>query len=147
MRTLILWTIILSVIVSCKSKNEAFTYQTSIGSLTYKADLNYLNTTLKHYANLSDTGLYFSQQDSILELKVSELRNEFNNNKRISSQLQRDFFNHFEKVFNKSDFIDFKIFNELKSGRIEKLSDIDLLELYIKRGFVSILSDNKFFPF
>ncbi len=132
---------------SCESKKDDFTYQTSIGSLTYQADLNYLNTTLKQYANLSDTGLYFWKQDSILELKVLELKNEFNNSKSISSQLQSGFFDYFEKVFNKSDFIDFKIFNHLKSNPIKKLSDIDLLELYIKRGFVSILSDNKLFPF
>ena len=147
MRSIIFRAVTLVTLFSCNSKKGNFTYQSSIGSLTYQADRDYLNTTLEKYANLSDTGLYFWRQDSILQVKILALREEFQKNQTNTAQSKRDLFDYYEKVFNKSDFIDFKIFDELRITPIEKISDVDLLELYIKRCFVSILNDNKMLPF
>ena len=148
MKSQLFWMVILTALFSCKSKKDNFNYDTTIASLTYKAELNYLNRTIVYYSTLADTGNYIRKQDSILEKNIEELKIQFNKDGKISSLNKDSFFTYFENVL-KSDSVysDLENLKELKSIPIYRFSDIDLLRLYLKRSLVSKLTDNKLLPF
>src|SRR5947208_3219618 len=92
---------------SCKSKKDTLSYETSIASLTYSSEMNYLNNTLRDYSNLSDIGKYYLKQDSILEAIALTLKDNFKKDQKISIQNQREFISAFETSFtNNSGLLD-----------------------------------------
>jgi hypothetical protein len=138
---------LLLVVASCTSKEKDFSYKTEIGSIAYQAQVEYFDRIIAIYSKISDTGYYYFHQDSILIEKISSLKQEFENSQAISITEQKEFLSYFEKTFNNSRFVNFKKLNELKNTPIKTLSDIDVLSLYIKSCFVSILNANKLLPF
>jgi hypothetical protein len=76
-----------------------------------------------------------------------EFESKIKNGGIITEDEKRAFFNHFEKTFTHDGLIDFEILNQLKELPVKTVSDVDLLRIYVKNNFVSILLNNKLLPF
>jgi hypothetical protein len=134
-------------IISCRNRPEKFIYETSIASKVYEAQLKYLDITLMGYARFSKIGEFYFNESSYLDKTAVELQSKIKNGGVITEDEKRAFYDHFEKTFKHNGLIDFEILNQLKELPIKTVSDVDLLRVYIKNNFVSILLNNKLLPF
>jgi len=137
---------LLITLFSCKHP-DSVTYTTGIGSITYQAQLDYFNQTIRYFSRLSDTGRYYWTQDSILEAKANELQLKLQQGRPLSSSDQKALIEPFEKNLIVYPFVDSTKMGELKKTPITSVSDIDLIKLYIKSCFVAVLHDNRLLPF
>ncbi len=134
-------------IISCRNNHDKFNYETSIASKVYEAQLKYLDITLKGYGRFSKTGEFYFNESSYLDKIAVEYQSKIKNGGAITEEEKRAFYDHFEKTFKHNGLIDFEILNQLKELPIKTVSDVDLLRIYIKNNFVSILLNNKLLPF
>ncbi len=134
-------------IISCRHSPEKFNYETSIASKVYEAQLKYLDVTLSGYARFSKTAEFYYNESTYLDKTALDFQSKIKNGSSISEEEKKDFYDHFEKTFTHNGLIDFEILNQIKELPIKTISDVDLLRVYIKNNFVSILLSNKFIPF
>jgi hypothetical protein len=132
---------------ACNNKKEKFSYETTIGYKVYEAQIDYLDKTLLYYSNLTKQGQYFFQASTYIDTEAELFKKDLKNGKVISDDEKIKFLSSFEKTFTNHYLIDSSIFKLLKSLQIQTISDIDLLRLYLKNNFVSILLNNKLLPF
>ena len=138
----------LTTFFACCTKKDNFNYKTNIASITYKSELTSLNTTLKEYANMSDIGIYYYIQDSILNFKGLELKNKARKEHNLSHTDLNDLLKSFKISLKENyNYDDAQNINEINKSKVVEASDIDLILLLFKRTYVSKLKDNKFFPF
>jgi hypothetical protein len=141
-------TLLISIsILSCRNSQNKFIYETSIASKVYEAQLKYLDITLKGYARFSKTGEFYFNESTYLDKEALELQSRIKNGGVITEDEKKAFYEHFEKTFTHNGLIDFEILNQLKELPISTVSDVDILRIYIKNNFVSILLNNKLLPF
>jgi hypothetical protein len=133
--------------ISCRNSPDKFIYETSIASKVYEAQLKYLDITLTGYARFSKTGEFYFNESTYLDKTAIEFQSIIKNGGVITEDEKRAFYDHFEKTYTHNGLIDFEILNQLKELPIRTVSDVDLLRIYIKNNFVSILLNNKFLPF
>jgi len=143
----ILLTLITTALVSCRNRPDKFSYETSIASKVYEAQLKYLDNTLRNYARFSKTGAYYFGESSYLDTIAGKFQSKIKNGGAITEDEKTTFYDHFEKTFFHNGLIDFKTFNQLKALPIKTVSDVDLLRIYVKYNYVSILLNNKMLPF
>jgi hypothetical protein len=134
-------------IVSCRNRPDKFIYETSIASKVYEAQLKYLDITLRNYARFSKTGEYYFGESSYLDSIAIEFKSKIRGDGAIAEDEKRTFYDHFEKTFAHNGLIDYEILNQLKELPIKTVSDVDLLRIYVKNCYVSILLNNKMLPF
>jgi len=139
--------LILTFTISCAGNRTKFNYETSIASSVYEAQLKYLDNTLFNYSRISEKGSYFWKEDSSLEIKTQLFKARISYNSKISDSEKMAFFNHFEKILLDHGLTDMTMFDKIKTLPIRTVSDVDLLRLFIKNNFVSILLNNKLLPF
>ena len=148
MKSLLLSAVTITVLFSCKNKKDNLNYNTEIASITYKAELDYLQKTINDYSALSKAGHYYLEQDSILDKQIFELKKELEGHGDVSSKSQDTFFDYFGTILKTEPaYLGLGSLQELKRQSIKSLSDIDLLNLYFKRSFVAKLSGNNLLPF
>lgn len=148
MKSPLLWILIMTVLFSCKSKKDNLNYNTNIASITYEEEFAYLEKTIAEYSTLSKVGHYYREQDSMLNKQIAELKSELGEHGHISTQSQDSLFNHFGSILKANPaYLNLESLAALKGQFIKSLSDIDLLNLYFKRGFVAQLSGHKLLPF
>ena len=138
---------VLITFISCRDKKEKFNYETSIASTVYKAQSEYFDKTIFNYARISDLGNYYWNENQLLEEQTDSFKAEIKNGHSIPQDEQDSFFNHFEKTFANHGLINFDKFKQLKESSIKTISDIDILEVYIKNNFVAVLLNNKLLPY
>jgi hypothetical protein len=139
--------IILSITSLLSCSQPKFSYKNDIGSLVLKGQVNIDDKIIERYANLSDTGKFYKHLNTLLDDKAYELMKMIEEGQVISDKQQADFISEFEKHFFNYGGIDHVITGQLKSARIKTISDIDLIRLYLKHCFVTVLNDNKILPF
>jgi hypothetical protein len=134
-------------IAACSRTKDKFNYDSNIASVTYEAEMKYIDARLFFYKTLSEKGSYYNKENEFLEKITSDLKERIRKREQITPKEQKDFLNHFEETFHQSVYVDFDKYNELKNIPIRTLADIDLIAKYIKSCFFYILNDNKLLPF
>lgn len=133
--------------VSCGGKKENFNYETSIGAKVYQAQVEYLDNTLANYARMSEKSLSYYIESNTLDSIARSFKNKLEDGQPVSESDKANFYRRFEKMLTGHKLVDIKILDELKTLPVKTASDVDLLRLYVKNSFVSILLDNKLLPF
>ena len=144
---LLFFILLILTFTSCSQQKDKFNYESNIASITYKAEMDYLDNRLFFYRTLSEKGEYYNKENELLDSLTYEFKYKIKIDKQITSAEQDSFLNHFEESFNKSPYVNFEKYDELKKIPFKTISDIDLVTGYIKNCFVYILQDNKLLPF
>jgi len=139
--------LIVLIMTSCSHPKDKFNYESSIASITYKAEMDYLDNRLFFYRTLSEKGEYYNKENELLEKLTDGFKDKIKMGEQINSSDQDSFLNHFEESFKESPYVNFDKYNELKKLPFKTVSDVDLVKSYIKNCFVYILQDNKLLPF
>jgi hypothetical protein len=135
------------IFISCSRHNDKLSNEHSIASITYQAEMRYLDNRLFFYKTLSDKGAYYNKENELLEKLTNGFRDKIKRNEQITSSEQDSFLNHFEVTFKNSQYVDYKKYKELKKLPFKTVADVDLVKGYIKNCFIYILQDNKLLPF
>jgi hypothetical protein len=102
------------IFASCNDKKEKFSYETSIASKTYEAQMKYLNNTLFNYSRMTEQGSLFYKQSLTLDslAKIVKMQLELGN--EIHKSEQSRLFEPFNKHFESNELIDLDVYKEIR---------------------------------